>query len=1178
MNTCKLIPAFLGILLSLNTTAQTNEKGQPVPRVPFAFIENKGQVTDQNRNKRTDIDFKLDAGSLNVFFGKGQIHYQWNKELYSPVTVPGTKPNVEMYRMDVVLDGANMSAMAQAENEQEYYERYYTPGCNGAVAHSFTKVTYKEIYPKIDWVLYLNNGHMEYDFVVHPGGDPKDIKMRYEGATSLAMESGMLRSCTPHGYVTEQQPYSFYAETKQAVASSFELNNNVLSFDVATDNKHTLVIDPIMKWGTYFGVTTGGARGNAITADAAGFAYLGGTTAINSNIATLGIYQSILNGSSGGSANDAFIVKFTPAGGVGSRVWCTYYGGNLDDDGVALAYNADSNFIYLAGTTQSTVDIAKSTAYGTAHQSSYGAGGGNPPDAFLAKFDINGNIRWATYYGGTASEYGTAIACDRVGNVYLGGRTGSSNAISSGSGVFQPSLTSFCSFIVKFLPGGTRDWGTYYNGVDVNALAVDTMGNLFVAGNTTCTSTGCVAQNGHQNTFGGGTSDAFLSKFTNAGARIWSTYYGGSAFESTTGVSCDIWGNVYVCGQTNSTNTSNVIATTGTHLTTSTGTTDGFLVKFNNGGTRQWGTYYGGSGVDNIVKAIATPDGRIYASGYTYSTSGIATTNGFKTTYQGPPIITVPLPINPNFGDAFVARFGKFGDRLYGTYYGDTLEDQVTDMAYSAGKLYFGGNTSSPTGIAPKLVSYLDTSFSWPTSYLIQFQGDTNVYINKANYTDTQLCLGATGTLPYNVTNTFRTGNVFTLQISANNFTTTYNIGSTTATGGGTINYTIPTSGMVAAGNYRTRIISTLPADTTYDNGKDIRISAYPTPFAGANTPICAGEKLHLFDAGSSPASTVFTWRTPGGFTITFPTYDVNNVQFADSGYYLLTADNYGCVVKDSVKVAVKYSPVKPTVIGNGPVCSGDTLKVIASTTDAGVEWNWIKPQPPYYYFNVAGDTTIPSAALADSGKYKVFTTLNGCLSPADSVNVTVLQSVIPTINMNAAPNNIVTPGTQITFSTVGVTNQGTAPAYAWMKNGFYISGATSSTYQATMGVDIHDKDTICVEMTSNAVCPRPVTVKTCKVVEEVGIKNVLNENGLKLYPNPNTGRFTIEGKVHSGKEVKIEVLNALGQVVYTDNVMPVANTFKKELHLNKDLANGVYVLRLQGEGETGTLRFTLGK
>jgi len=1173
MNTCKLIPAFLGMLLSLNTVAKNNESSPVVPQTPFVFLENKGQITDQDKIPRKDIDFKLNSGALNVFFGKGQLHYQWSKTVTSSLGIEDAKAPVETYRMDVILDGANKDAAVVAENKQEYLERYYTATCNGAISNSYTKVTYKDIYPKIDWVLYVKDGHMEYDFVVHPGGNPADIKLRYEGATAMAIENGMLRSSTPHGFVTEQKPYSYYADSKQTVASSFKLDENVLSINIAADNKHTVVIDPILNWGTYFGITPNSTRGNAVVADAAGNGYLAGTTNININLATNGVHQSFLGG-----GNDAYIVKFTAAGGVGSRVWCTYYGGTGDEDGAALTYSADSAFLYLTGTTQSTNAIAYSTSFGTAHQSAYSGGGGNPPDAFLAKFNTSdGTIRWATYYGGTASDYGTSVTCDLTGNVYLGGRTGSSG-LQSSSGVFQSSLSGFGSFFVKFNAGGVRQFASYYNNVDINAVTCDTAGNFYVAGNTSCASSCNIAQSGHQNSYGGGTSDAFLSKFTSGGSRIWGTYYGGSGFESVVCVNTDVWGNVYISGQTGSANTSNVIATTGTHLTTSTGTTDGFLVKFNTAGIRQWGTYYGGSGIDNIVKVFATPDGRIYASGHTYSSSGIATTNGIKTTYQGPPVITTPVPSNPNFGDAFVARFGKFGNRLYGTYYGDTLEDEVTTMAYAAGKLYFGGNTSSPSGIAPKNVSYLDTSFVWPTAYLVQFQGDTNVYINKAVYTDTQLCMGASGTLPYNVTNTFRTGNVFTLQISSDGFVNSYNIGSTTATGGGNINYSIPTSGIPAAANYRARIISTLPADTTYDNAKDIRLSQYPTPFAGANTPICAGEKLHLFDAGSSPGSTVFTWRTPSGFTTNFVTYDINNVQFADSGYYLLTADNYGCIKKDSVKVSVKYAPAKPTVVGNGPVCTGDTLRVIASSTDAGVEWNWIKPQPPYYYFNVGGDTTIPSASLADSGKYKVFTTLNGCLSAADSVNVTVIQSVIPTVGMGVAPGNAVNPGTQITFTANNITNAGTAPVYKWMKNGFYISGANNSTYLATMGVDIQDSDTICVEMTSNAVCPRPVTVKSCTPVYSVGIKNVLNKNGLKLYPNPNTGKFTVEGKVHPGKEVKLEIVNALGQVVYRDNVIPVANSFKKELNLDKEFVNGVYVLRLQGEGENGTLRFTLNR
>src|SRR5690606_27187461 len=97
-------------------------------------------------------------------------------------------------------------------------------------------------------------------------------------------------------------------------------------------------------------------------------------------------------------------------------------------------------------------------------------------------------------------------------------------------------------------------------------------------------------------------------------------------------ITCDADNNVYITGQTQSTNN---IATTGVHKSTLTGGIEAFLVKFNAAGTRQWGTYYGGN-VDAYGHGLAVcPQGRIYLVGYTTNTTGIATTGAFKASYSG---------------------------------------------------------------------------------------------------------------------------------------------------------------------------------------------------------------------------------------------------------------------------------------------------------------------------------------------------------------------------------------------------------------------------------------------------------------------------------------------------------------------------------------------------------------
>jgi hypothetical protein len=85
---------------------------------------------------------------------------------------------------------------------------------------------------------------------------------------------------------------------------------------------------------------------------------------------------------------------------------------------------------------------------------------------------------------------------------------------------------------------------------------------------------------------------------------------------------------------------------------------DAYLVKFNSGGTRLWGTYYGGGDYDygNSV-AVSPSDGAVYLAGYTASPTGIATSSAHQTSYA-------------DTFDAFLVKFNSGGTRLWGTYYG----------------------------------------------------------------------------------------------------------------------------------------------------------------------------------------------------------------------------------------------------------------------------------------------------------------------------------------------------------------------------------------------------------------------------------------------------------------------------------------------------------------------------
>jgi uncharacterized protein (TIGR03437 family) len=175
----------------------------------------------------------------------------------------------------------------------------------------------------------------------------------------------------------------------------------------------------------------------------------------------------------------------------------------------------------------------------------------------------------------------------------------------------------------------------------------------------------------------------------------YSTYLGGSGNDVARGVAVDPAGNVYICGETDSTNLAVLSAVQPTHAAqTASGPGDGFVAKFSPSGALLYLTYLGGSG-DDIATAIAVDAaGNAYVAGYTTSTNfPTAGPNPYQPRYGG--------SAGQNWyhtGDAFVAKLNPSGNALvYSTYLGGSGDDAATAIVIdSSGDAYIAGATASP--------------------------------------------------------------------------------------------------------------------------------------------------------------------------------------------------------------------------------------------------------------------------------------------------------------------------------------------------------------------------------------------------------------------------------------------------------------------------------------------------
>jgi len=377
------------------------------------------------------------------------------------------------------------------------------------------------------------------------------------------------------------------------------------------------------------------------------------------------------------------------------RVWGTYYGGEHSDEGRSCATDGNGN-VYLAGFTVSSNAIASN-----GHQNTFGGS----RDAFLVKFNSNGGRLWATYYGGNDNDFGNSCITDNSDHVFLAGHTYSSATIASGG--YQDTLRGQSdAFLVKFNSSGVRQWATYYGGSSGDystSCAVDSEGDVFLAGATQ--SNASIAEDGHQETYGGGTEDAFLVKFSSTGVRQWATYYGGSGTDVGGSCTTDRSGNVYLAGFTGSTS---AIVSDGHQNIYGGGEWDAFLVKFNGSGVHQWSTYYGGGSDDFGYSCTTDGNDNVYLAGSTESTSAIASA-GHQETYGGN-------------RDAYLVKFSSNGARQWGTFYGGSGADGANAVATDgSSNVYMTGWTNSSTAIASE--GHQDTIGSpfFGSAFLVKF-------------------------------------------------------------------------------------------------------------------------------------------------------------------------------------------------------------------------------------------------------------------------------------------------------------------------------------------------------------------------------------------------------------------------------------------------------------------------
>ena len=399
-------------------------------------------------------------------------------------------------------------------------------------------------------------------------------------------------------------------------------------------------------------------------------------------------------------------------------IYSTYLGGSSFDGAKSVAVDFAGN-AYITGVTQSANFPTQNSISNTLN---------GDTDAFIVKINPTGTeLVYATYLGGNnredefGSERAGGIAVDSSGNAYVTGCTNSADFPTVNPIQGTHGETTNCDVFVSKLnaAGNALIYSTFLgsSGADAaNAIAVDDQGSAYIVGDAGKLFPG--------NQFTSSTH-VFVSKINPAGsAVVFSMFLGGNSFEYATDIAVDSTHNIYVVGNTYSTNFPVLNAAQPTIGGGTSSHHDAFVTKIQaDGGALVYSTYLGGSSTDE-ASGIALDDiGNAYITGVTQSTD-FPTKNAYQPAYGG------------ERGDAFVTKLNAAGDAfVYSTYLGGNNDENyfgghgpygaiAVDSGYNA---YVTGYTCSTN--FPRLSSFQKAKAGSCYAFVTQFNAAGNMLV-----------------------------------------------------------------------------------------------------------------------------------------------------------------------------------------------------------------------------------------------------------------------------------------------------------------------------------------------------------------------------------------------------------------------------------------------------------------
>lgn len=682
----------VGHKLNHETAGAKSRAVATLANLPLGFEPNRGQWDPE-------VTYSAREGQYNFFLTSSKAIFLLPEHLVMPPTgatamVTQGKATTGQSSWDGIgmrLVGGNALSDISASGQLTGMKNYYIGTDQKKWASGvplYARLQARDVYRGIDLAFWNTQKTLEFDFLVNPGSNPDRIRVAFEGAQRIQIDSSgdLLLQC-PAGSLRFHRPVAYQEATngrrqetrvRFAQTRSGEIRLRVGPYD----HHRQLIIDPSVTYATYLG-GTGQDAGLGVAIDDTGNAFVAGGTA-SPNFPNTG------GGLKYSGDMDAFVTEFDSSGQL---VFSTLIGGSVSTVATAIAVASDgpNPGIFVTGYTNSPDFPADGYAY------QFSLAGIQNAFVFILNYP-GGYYTDATYLGGEAVDAGLAITYDKViGYVYVAGQT-TSQQFPISSPLFNGSQLNMGAgpgpsdaFVTEMYPDVSGVYfSTFLGGTNqdfASGITLDhpdsTFHNIYVTGGTNSggsssppsfyTTPGAFQRTcGTDGNCNGGQDDAFVTVLCVyedppcnaiglAPNYVYSTFLGSSGKDDAFGIAVDPSSNVYLTGQTNSTD----FKLANPLQSALKGSQNAFISKMNPTGTGLvFSTYLGGSQTDAGLGIAIDDNQNVYGTGRTNS-----------------PDFPLAFPTQATIGggyDAFITALNPSGSALtFSTLLGGSGDEDV---------------------------------------------------------------------------------------------------------------------------------------------------------------------------------------------------------------------------------------------------------------------------------------------------------------------------------------------------------------------------------------------------------------------------------------------------------------------------------------------------------------------